>query len=103
MKADLPQNLMNKIFDILNNNFLLKDDYQAHFEQTLRSKADEDESQKPAKKQVLNLDRKSLQMSITASVLSLDLRDDQNSLISDICIVGFEFGMETYLSGRQLI
>jgi hypothetical protein len=44
-----------------------------------------------------------MQLSITASVLSLDFRDDQNGLISDICIVGFKYVMETYLSGRQSI
>ncbi len=37
---DLPQHVMNKIFDILNNNFFMNDKYKVHFEQTLRSRAD---------------------------------------------------------------
>jgi len=40
MKMNLPQHVMNKIFDILNNNFFMNDKYQVYFEQTLRSKAD---------------------------------------------------------------
>jgi len=39
MKMNLPQHVMNKIFDILVNNFWMNDKYQVYFQETLRSKA----------------------------------------------------------------
>jgi len=36
-------------------------------------------------------------------VLSLDFRDELNKLISEVCVVGLEIGMEKYLSGNLQI
>ena len=48
-------------------------------------------------------DRKVLRLQVTASVLSFDLRDEHDKLISEICVIGLNLGMETYLSGNQSI
>jgi len=88
----------------LNNYVLYTDKYTDHFKSSLITQADSLEKKayippyhesRPDKMQV--------DLRIKANCLSLEMRDLANLLISEVCIVGFDFQFEEFRSKRQMI
>ena len=46
-------------------------------------------------------DRKLIQVAIKSSCLSIEMKEDSGRLIVETCMVGMQFGYDTYLSGRN--
>ena len=91
-KVVLNQATLIRFFDLLNNNILFKDKYSDQFEISLSSQADS-----PNKKahvppyNSLRQDKMTVDLKVKAKCLSLEMRDFNKSLISEVCIVGLEF------------
>jgi hypothetical protein len=77
---------------MLNNNVIFKDKYSEHFSASLISQADslEKKTYIPPYHES-RPDKMMVDLRVKANCLSLEMRDLKNELISEVCIVGFDF------------
>lgn len=85
----LLQKTLIALFDILANNVSFYDQYSKHFKTSLVTQADA--QPKKIAKPKPNDPRKSMEVRVNSSCLSMEMRDFDGSLITEICIVGFEY------------
>lgn len=118
------------MFELLENNFLKKDDFTQNFEQVFNNKRktisspidssrieSESEDSEPmsagfysnfitATSQVTGLaavkndNRKSIALLFHFYCLSIELRDDDGNLVSEFCLLNTDLGYEAFDSGR---
>lgn len=94
----LRQATLIALFEILANNVSFNDEYADHFKLSLVTQADEVVEQPKA---VAKSSRKSMEVTIISSCLSLEMRDFDSSLIVEIVIVGLQFTQTSYLNGSS--